>query len=193
MRKLFFIIPLLVLISISIFISGYVERPKTATTTSTTTTTVPKESALATELGLPEGYKAEFLLKPDLLSPLFITATSDDQLLVAEHYGGRLLRINPLTAKIDVLYNLPRGEWNALLSDGADGAYMVIGGKLAHIDGNGTYTVYSDNYINPTALGPNGEIYGYTKSGYTKSDVLVLQSKDENQRPSPLVSQQSLT
>src|SRR3989338_2647805 len=134
------------------------------------------EEELAAELGLPEGYNAEFLLKPDLLSPLFITATCDDQLLVAEHYGDRLLRINPLSAKTDVLYNLPheQNDWNALLSDGADGAYMVIRGKLAHIDGNGTYTVYSDNYINPTALGPNGEIYGYTKS-----DVLVLQSKNE--------------
>lgn len=147
----------------------------------TVTITVEKpakkpEKELAAELGLPKGYNAEFLLKPDLLSPLFITATSDDQLLVAEHYGDRLLRINPLTAKIDVLYNLPHEQnvWNALLSDGADGAYMVIRGKLAHIDGNGTYTVYSDNYINPTALGPNGEIYGYTKT-----DVLVLQSKDE--------------
>ncbi len=134
------------------------------------------EKELAAELGLPEGYNAEFLLKPELLSPLFITATSDDQLLVAEHYGDRLLRINPLTAKIDVLYNLPHEQnvWNALLSDGADGAYMVIRGKLAHIDGNGTYTVYSGNYINPAALGPDGEIYGYTKS-----DVLVLQSKNE--------------
>src|SRR3989338_4485383 len=134
------------------------------------------EKELAAELGLPEGYNAEFLLKPDLLSPLFITATSNDQLLVAEHYGDRLLRINPLTAKTDVLYNLPHEQnvWNALLSDGADGAYMVIRGRLAHIDGSGTYTVYSDYYINPTALGPNGEIYGYTKS-----DVLVLQSKHE--------------
>ena len=141
-----------------------------------TPTPVPKEKSLASELGLPEGYNAEFLLKPELLSPLFITATSDDQLLVAEHYGDRLLRINPLTAKIDVLYNLPHEQnvWNALVSDGADGAYLVIEGKIVHIDGNGTYSVYSEHYLNPAALGPSGEIYGYTKS-----DVLVLQSKDE--------------
>jgi len=131
---------------------------------------------LAAELGLPEGYNAEFLLKPELLSPLFITATSDDQLLVAEHYGDRLLRINPLTAKIDVLYNLPHEQnvWNALLSDGADGAYMQIRCQIVHISGNGSFTVYYPHCMNPAALGPNGEIYGYTKS-----DVLVLQSKDE--------------
>ncbi len=140
-----------------------------------TPTPVPKELTLAAELGLPEGYSAEFLLKPDLLSPLFITTTSDDQLLVAEHYGDRLLRINPLTAKIDVLYNLPHEQnvWNALLSDGADGAYMQIMCQIAHISGNGTYTVHYPHCMNPAALGPNGEVYGYTKS-----DVLVLQSKD---------------
>src|SRR3989344_6497147 len=134
------------------------------------------EEELAAELGLPEGYNAEFLLKPDLLSPLFIAATSDDQLLVAEHYGDRLLRINPLTAEINVLYNLPHEQnvWNALLSDGADGAYMQIKCQIVHISGNGTYTVYYHHCMNPAALGPNGEIYGYTKS-----DVLVLQSKDE--------------
>src|SRR3989338_7491020 len=134
------------------------------------------EKELAVELGLPEGYNAEFLLKPELLSPLFIAATSDDQLLVAEHYGDRLLRINPLTAEIEVLYNLPRERnvWNALLSDGADGAYMQIMCQIVHIGGNGTYTVYYPHCMNPAALGPNGEIYGYTKS-----DVLVLQSKDE--------------
>ena len=134
------------------------------------------EEELAAELGLPEGYNAEFLLKPDLLSPLFIAATSDDQLLVAEHYGDRLLRINPLTAEINVLYNLPHEQnvWNALLSDGADGAYMQIKCQIVHISGNGTYTVYYPHCMNPAALGPNGEIYGYTKS-----DVLVLQSKDE--------------
>lgn len=135
-----------------------------------------QESTLAAELGLPEGYKAEFLLKPELLSPLFIATTSDDQLLVAEHYGGRLLRINPLTKKIDVLYNLPRGyppEWNGLLSDGADGAYLQIQGRVAHIDGKGNYTSYYNHPMNPAALGPNGEIYGYTET-----DVLVLQSKD---------------
>jgi len=134
------------------------------------------EKELAIELGLPEGYNAEFLLKPDLLSPLFITATSDDQLLVAEHYGDRLLRINPLTAKIDVLYNLPHEQnvWNALLSDGADGAYMQIRCQIAHISGNGTYAVYYPHCMNPAALGPDGEIYGFTKS-----DVLVLQSKNE--------------
>jgi len=151
----------------------------TPTTPTPTPTPAPSPTplpsvTLATELGLPEGYNAEFLLKPDITSPLFITATSDDQLLVAEHYGGRLLRINPLTAKIDVLHNLPRGEWNALVSDGADGAYMCIKGKIAHIDGNGTYTVYSPHYMNPTALGPDGEIYGFTES-----DALVLRSKDE--------------
>ena len=143
---------------------------------------VPKEKSLevvpfitlAAELGLPEGYNAEFLLKPDLLSPLFITKTSDDQLLIAEHYGSRLLRINPLTAKIDVLYNLPRNEWNGLLSDGANGAYLVIKGKLAHIDGNGIYTIYSNYYINPAALGSDGEIYGFTKS-----NVFILRTKDE--------------
>ena len=135
-----------------------------------------QEEELAAELGLPEGYNAEFLLKPDLLSPLFIAATSDDQLLVAEHYGDRLLRINPLTAEINVLYNLPHEQnvWNALLSDGADGAYMQIKCQIVHISGNGTYTVYYPHCMNPAALGPNGEIYGYTKS-----DVLVLQSKDE--------------
>lgn len=134
------------------------------------------EKKLAAELGLPEGYNAEFLLKPELLSPLFITATSDDQLLVAEHYGDRLLRINPLTAETDVLYNLPHEQnvWNALLSDGADGAYMQIRCQIVHISGNGTYTAYYPHCMNPAALGPDGEIYGYTKS-----DVLVLQSKDE--------------
>jgi hypothetical protein len=149
----------------------------TTTPTTTTTTTQAVELKLAVELGLPEGYKAEFLLKPELLSPLFIAATSDDQLLVAEHYGSRLLRINPLTAKVDVIYNLPHGyppEWNGLVSDGADGAYLNIKGKIAHINGNGIYSVYSDYNMNPAALGPNGEIYGYTES-----DVLVLQSKDE--------------
>jgi len=152
--------------------------PTTSTPTPTPTpapSPIPLPSiTLAAELGLPEGYNAEFLLKPDIISPLFITATSDDQLLVAEHYGGRLLRINPLTAKIDVLYDLPRGEWNALVSDGADGAYMCIKGKIAHIDGNGTYTIYSPHNVNPAALGPDGEIYGFTES-----DVLVLRSKDE--------------
>ncbi|MEK6888064.1 MAG: putative Ig domain-containing protein [Candidatus Aenigmatarchaeota archaeon] len=134
------------------------------------------EKELAVELGLPEGYNAEFLLKPELLSPLFITATSDDQLLVAEHYGDRLLRINPLTAKIDVLYNLPHEQnvWNALVSDGADGAYMQIRCQVVHISGNGTYTAYYPHCMNPSALGPDGEIYGYTKS-----DVLVLRSKNE--------------
>src|SRR3989338_3944968 len=147
--------------SITIIVKKPVEKP---------------EKALAAELGLPEGYNAEFLLKPGLLSPLFIAATSDDQLLVAEHYGNRLLRINPLTAEIEVLYNLPRERnvWNALLSDGADGAYMQIMCQIVHISGNGTYTVYYPHCMNPAALGPNGEIYGYTKS-----DVLVLQSKDE--------------
>ena len=135
-----------------------------------------RQLALATKLGLPEGYRAEVLLEPQLLSPLFITATSDDKLLVAEHYGDRLLRINPLTAKIDVLYNLPRGEWNGLVSDGADGAYLGIKGKIAHIDGNGTYTLYSPHYMNPAALGPHGEIYGFR---YAEPDVLVLQSKDD--------------
>ena len=147
--------------------------------TGSTPPQAPKESTsqdLATELGFPEGYNAEFLLKPELLSPLFIAATSDDQLLVAEHYGDRLLRINPLTAEIDVLYNLPHEQyvWNALVSDGADGAYMQIMGQIAHISGNGTYTAYSPHLMNPAALGPNGEIYGFTNS-----DVLVLQSKDE--------------
>lgn len=134
------------------------------------------EKELATELGLPEGYNAEFLLKPDLLSPLFITATSDDQLLVAEHYGDRLLRINPLTARMDVLFNLPHEQnvWNALLSDGADGAYLQVRGQIVHISGNGTHAVYYPHHMNPAALGPDGEIYGYTKS-----DVLVLQSKYE--------------
>ena len=134
------------------------------------------EKELAAELGLPEGYNAKFLLKPELLSPLFIATTSDDQLLVAEYYGDRLLRINPLTAEINVLYNLPHEQnvWNALLSDGADGAYMQIKCQIVHISGNGTYTVYYPHCMNPAALGPNGEIYGYTKS-----DVLVLQSKDE--------------
>ncbi|MFH1056342.1 MAG: hypothetical protein V1717_00905, partial [Candidatus Micrarchaeota archaeon] len=148
----------------------------TPTPPAPTPTPVPKEKALAAELGLPEGYNTEFLLKPDLLSPLFITATSDDQLLVAEHYGDRLLRINPLTAKIEVLYDLPHEQnvWNALLSDGADGAYMQIQCQIVHIGGNGTYTVYYPHCMNPAALGPNGEIYGFTKS-----DVLVLQSKDE--------------
>jgi WD40 repeat protein len=137
-------------------------------------TTQQRQLALAAKLGLPEGYRAEVLLEPELLSPLFIAATSDDKLLVAEHYGSRLLRINPLTAKIDVLYNLPHGEWHALLSDGAAVAYLSIKGKIVHINENGTYSLYSDYNIHPAALGPNGEIYGYTKS-----DVLVLQSKDE--------------
>jgi len=130
---------------------------------------------LAAELGLPGGYNAEFLLQPELLSPLLITKTSDDQLLVAEHYGNRLLRINPLTAKIEVLYSLPRRGWAGLLSDGVGGAYLRIEDKFAHIDGNGVLTTYS-NYSNynmtPAALGPNGEIYGFTEHG-----VFVLQSK----------------
>lgn len=168
MRKLIFLIPLLVLI---VFISGCVEKSGPGEGSNFSS----EESKLAAELGLSEGYKAEFLLKPELLSPLFITATSDDQLLVAEHYGSRLLRINPLTAEIEVLYNLPHvPEWNALLSDGTDGAYLQIQGNVAHIDGNGKYTIYYPHPMNPAALGPNGEIYGYTKS-----DVLVLQSKDE--------------
>lgn len=190
MRKTILVIPLLVLI---VFSSGCVERPAptptptpqvlnaapqapTLTPPAPTPTPVPKESTLAAELGLPEGYNAEFLLKPDLLSPLFITATSDDQLIVAEHYGDRLLRINPLTAEMDVLYNLPHEQnvWNALLSDGADGAYLQVRGQIVHISGNGTYTVYYPHYMNPAALGSRGEIYGFTKS-----DVLVLQSKAE--------------
>jgi len=146
--------------------------------TGSTPPQTPNESTsqdLAAELGFPEGYNAEFLLKPELLSPLLIAATSDDQLLVAEHYGRRLLRIDPLTAEVDFLYNLPRGGWNGLLSDGSDGAYLSIEGRLiAHIDKEGTYSVYSNHDMTPAALGPNGEIYGYTKS-----DVLVLQSKDE--------------
>lgn len=98
-------------------------------------------SALAAELGLPEGYNAEFLLKPDLLSPLFIAATSHDQLLVAEHYGSRLLRINPITGDIKFLYQLPRDKWHGLLSDGSDGVYLSMEGKIiAHIYGDGTYT-----------------------------------------------------
>jgi hypothetical protein len=168
MKKLLFLILLIV------FISGCVEKSGLGKGSNLSN----EESKLAAELGLPEGYKAEFLLKPELLSPLLITATSDDQLLVAEHYGHRLLRIDPLTAEIDFLYDLPcchfNGSWNGLLSDGADGVYIVNGGKLAHIDGNGTYSVYSNYGMTPAALGPNGEIYGYTES-----DVLVLQSKDE--------------
>jgi len=136
---------------------------------------IEKEKTLAAELGLPEGYKAEFLLQPELLSPLLITKTSDDQLLVAEHYGNRLLRINPLTAKIEVLYSLPRRGWAGLLSDGVGGAYLRIEDKFAHIDGNGVLTTYS-NYSNynmtPAALGPNGEIYGFTEH-----EVFVLRSK----------------
>ena len=138
---------------------------------------MPKESILAVELGLPEGYKAEFLLQPELLSPLLITKTSDDQLLVAEHYGNRLLRINPLTAKIEVLYSLPRGGWGGLISDGADGAYLRIEDKFAHIDGNGvltTYSNYSNYYMTPAVLGSNGEIYGFTEH-----NVFVIQNKDE--------------
>ena len=146
------------------------------TPTLTPTLTLMPELALAAKLGLPEGYRAEVLLEPQLLSPLSIAATSDDKLLVAEHYGDRLLRINPLTAKIDVLYNLPHGEWSALVSDGADGAYLGIKGKIAHIDGNGTYTLYSPHYMNPAALGPHDEIYGFR---YAEPDVLVLQSKDD--------------
>jgi hypothetical protein len=137
--------------------------------------------ALAAELGLPEGYNAEFLLKPDLLSPLIITATSDDQLLVAEHYGHRLLRIDPLTAKIEILYNLPHGGWSGLLSDGSDGAYLSIEGKLAHIDKDGNYSVYSNYDMTPAALSSNNEIYGFTKS-----DVLVLQGK--NKKPKTIAS-----
>ena len=137
---------------------------------------LPKESILAAELELPDGYKAEFLLQPNLLSPLLIIRTFDDQLLIAEHYGNRLLRIDPLNAQIDVLYNLPRGGWGGLLSDGADGVYLRIEDKLAHIDGNSVYTIYSNYsnyYMTPAALGPNGEIYGFTEH-----DVFVLQSKD---------------
>src|SRR3972149_6754537 len=130
MRKIFFIIPLLALVFVIVFLflTGFFhkELTSTATTTSTTTTTLPPTTKLAAELGLPEGYNAEFLLKPELLSPLLIIATSDDQLLVAEHYGSRLLRINPLSAKKDVLYDLPRGEWGGLVSDGADGVYLGI-------------------------------------------------------------------
>jgi len=183
MGRLIFVIPFLVLI---VLVSGCVkeeeigEKPVIYNETNITEpgekTAENPEKELAVELGLPEGYNAEFLLKPDLLSPLFITKTSDDQLLVAEHYGDRLLRINPLTAKIDVLYNLPHEQnvWNALLSDGADGAYMQIMCQIVHISGNGTYSAYYPHCMNPAALGPNGEIYGFTKS-----DVLVLQSKDE--------------
>ena len=141
---------------------------------------MPKESILAVELGLPEGYKAEFLLQPELLSPLLITKTSDDRLLVAEHYGNRLLRIDPLNAKIDVLYNLPRGGWAGLVSDGADGAYLRIEDRFAHIDGYGVLTIYSNYsnyYMTPAALGPNGEIYGFTEH-----DVFVLESKDADPR-----------
>ena len=151
--------------------------PSIPTVTSPThNSTLQHQLALAAKLGLPEGYRAEVLLEPKLLSPLSIVATSDDKLLVAEHYGDRLLRINPLTAEIDVLYNLPHGEWSALVSDGADGAYLGIKGKIAHIDGNGTYTLYSPYYLNPAALGPHGEIYGFK---YAKPDVFVLQSKDD--------------
>ncbi|MFH0829976.1 MAG: hypothetical protein V1887_02325 [Candidatus Aenigmatarchaeota archaeon] len=174
MKKIYFMVPLLILI---VFVSGCVGQDESQAGNQTPAEDPEKE--LAAELGFSEGYRAEFLLQPELLSPLYITATSDDQLLVAEHYGDRLLRIDPLTAKVDVLYNLPREQyvWNALLSDGADGAYMAIRGKLAHIDGKGVYTVYSDHYMNPTALGPNGEIYGFTEH-----DVLVLESKDAEPR-----------
>jgi hypothetical protein len=166
MRRLIFLIPLLILI----FVSGCVEKSGPAEGSNLSS----EELTLAAELGLPEGYKAEFLLKPELLSPLLITATSDDQLLVAEHYGRRLLRINPLTAEVDFLYNLPRSGWNGLLSDGSDGVYLSIEGRLiAHIDKDGVYSVYFNHDMTPAALGPNNEIYGYTKS-----DVLVLQSKD---------------
>ena len=164
MKKIFFIIPLLLIVLAGGCIGQEPQEEK-------------PEKTLATELGLPGGYNAEFLLQPELLSPLYITATSDDQLLVAEHYGDRLLRIDPLTAEVDVLYNLPRGRWNGLLSDGADGAYLIVDGKLAHIDGNGTHTTYSDHYMNPTALGPDSEIYGFTEH-----DVLVLESKDAEPR-----------
>jgi len=146
---------------------------------------MPKESILAVELGLPEGYKAEFLLQPELLSPLLITKTSDDQLLVAEHYGNRLLRINPLTAKIEVLYNLPRGGWGGLVSDGAEGAYLRIEDKFTHIDGYGAlivYSNYSNYYMTPATLGPNGEIYGFTEH-----DVFVLQGKSGEGRLLPLI------
>ena len=51
--------------------------------------TSSQKLALAVELGLPEGYYAALLPESTLLSPGFITATSDDQLLVAEYYGAR--------------------------------------------------------------------------------------------------------
>jgi sugar lactone lactonase YvrE len=87
-----------------------------------------------------------------------------------------LLRIDPVTANVECIYQLPHGEWNYLLSDGADGAYLGIKGKIAHIDRNGTYTLYSPHYMNPAALGPYDEIYGFR---YAEPDVLVLQSKDD--------------
>jgi len=134
--------------------------------------TSSQKLALAVELGLPEGYHAELLLESKLLSPGFITATSDDQLLVAEHHGARLLRIDPVTADVQLVYQLPHGKFGgALLSDGTDGAYLSVEGHIAHIAGDGTYTIYSPGWMHPAALGPDGEIYGRTQS-----DVLVIRA-----------------
>ena len=77
-------------------------------------TTRQGQLALAAKLGLPEGYRAEVLLEPQLLSPIFIAATSDNKLLVAEHYGARLLRIDPVTAKVEFIYQMTRGGMGSL-------------------------------------------------------------------------------
>jgi len=139
--------------------------------------------ALAAKLGLPEGYCAEVLLESQLLSPMFIAATSEDKLLVAEHYGDRLLRIDPVTTNTECIYQLPHGAWDRLLSDGADGAYLRIRDHIAHIAGDGTYTKYSSNSVSPVALGPDGEIYCIS---FSRSDVLVI--RDPDQKPETIAT-----
>ncbi|MFX0094352.1 MAG: hypothetical protein ACFFBD_21625 [Candidatus Hodarchaeota archaeon] len=116
------------------------------------------------DFGLPEGYKLELLLEPSLLSPHRIAATANDQLLVAEHYGCRLLKIDPISTNITKLCDLPRGSWDALLSDGADGAYMMINSEVVHISGTGIITTYTPHFVFPSSLSSDGKIYGFTTS-----------------------------
>ena len=124
----------------------------------------PQRSSLADDIGLPSGFDAELLIEPDLKSPLFITNTSGGKLLISEHIGARLLRIDPKTTDIEVLYNASYMEWDGLIGDGADGAYMKFQDDLVHISGNGNLTTYSSYAMKPTALSSDGKVYGISEN-----------------------------
>jgi len=158
MRKLFFIIYSLVLIFVTIFISGYVkQRLAEKEVLPVEEEPTLEHPRLSPSINLPAGYKLSALYIAPLAAPVDIEITPQGDLLVAENGLARIRKVAP-SGEVSTYVTLPQSA-TALAYNAKGELFAGGGGGIYKISSDGKISIFCKTSVSKMVLGPDGAFY----------------------------------